>query len=186
MHRLLPALLASACVVGVAVAAVAVPGSQQHTTTRTHSAQRGLTPVLPGSVNIVRFQRFGGAQRCDGDSCGVGVPGDIPQFTLPSSPTKYRSTLTVSFRFRAWGNDATFAVRPRLNGAADVIRLVPGTRPLLSTGGRLDTATLVVRPALLSGGVAYKLHVDPRITHRLVKAGIKLTRVLYSVQAWSA
>jgi hypothetical protein len=183
MHRLLPALLVSACVVAVAVAAGAVPGSQQ-APTRTQSAQRGLTPTLPGSVNIVRFQRFGGAQHCDGDVCGQGVPSEIPQFTLPTSPTKYHSTLTVSFRYRASGRGATFFVRPRLN-AADVITLVPGTRPLLSTGGRLDTTTLVVRPALLSGGVAYKLHVDPRIAHRLARASIKITRVLYSVQAWS-
>jgi hypothetical protein len=184
MRRLLPALIASLCVAAVAIVAVWLAGTQHHQATH-QAARRGVVTALPGSVNVVRYQKFGGAEKCQGDSCGVGVAARTRPFTLPLNSGGYHSILTVSFRYSAFGRNATFAVRPRL-GAAHGVSLLPAVRPVLSTNGRFSTASFVVRPALLAGGLAYHLALDASITHRLAQAGISLTQVVYSLQAWTA
>lgn len=190
MRRLLPALLTSACVAGVAVAAVAVAGTSHHGTTPHQAARRGVVPTLPGSVHIVRFEPGGGYATCSGNSCsGGGSASPGSQFHLPASPTAYRSTLTVSFRYRASGTGATFVVHPDLfpeaAGAAEV-PTVPKQRPVLGTGGRAQTMTLVFRPGLLTGGTRYGFGVSPDIAHYLHEARISVSRVVFTLDAWSA
>jgi len=185
MRRLLPALLTSACVAALAVAAVAVSSTAHHGTT-THQAARGVVPTLPGSINVIRFQKFGGSVNCDGDACGVGVPANPNGFTLPASLPTYTSALTVSFQYRASGKNARFAVAAHVtrSGSGHDVASTPATRPVLSTGGGLESTTLVFKPAPLSGNVLYTFEVVPKITHRLTRAKIVVTQVVYSLEVW--
>jgi hypothetical protein len=188
MRRLLPALLTSACVAAVAVAAVAVAGTPHHATSTHQAARRGVVPTLPGSINVVRYQSFGGSYECDGDACGVSGSVSGNGFTLPASPLGYRSTLTVSFRYRAGGKDATFAVAAHVANSANghVVAELPAKRSVLSTGGRAGSTTLVFRPDLLTGATTYHFEVRPFLTHHLNKARIAVTQVVFGLQAWTA
>jgi RNA 3'-terminal phosphate cyclase len=55
---------------------------------------------------------------------------------------------------------------------------------VLSTGGNLGSATLVFKPAALSGGTNYIFQIRPTLTHHLTRAKIVVTQVVYSLQAW--
>jgi hypothetical protein len=184
MRRLMPALLTSACIAAVAVAAVMVAGTAHHGTATNKAA--GVLPTLPGSVNVVRFQKFGGSYQCDGDSCGVSGSVSSNGFTLPVSPTAYTSALTVSFQYRAGGKNARFAVAAHVtrSGTGHHVASTPAQRAVLSTGGGLGTATLVFKPAPLSGNVLYTFEVTPKITHRETRAKIVVTQVVYDLRAW--
>jgi hypothetical protein len=184
MRRFMPALLTSACIAAVAVAAVAVTGTAHHRTSADQA--RGVLPTLPGSVNVIRFQKFGGAVKCDGDACGVGVAANPNGFTLPFSPTAYTSSLTVSFQYRASGKNARFAVAAHVtrSGSGHDVASTPATRAVLSTGGGLGSTTLVFKPAPLSGNVLYTFEVVPRITHRQTRAKIVVSQVVYDLTVW--
>jgi hypothetical protein len=142
-------------------------------------------------VHIVRYQRGGGFASCSGNgSCsGGGSASPSLQFTLPASPTNYRSTLTLSFKYRASGSGATFVVRPELfpevSGGTSV-PTVPSARPVLATGGRAQTMTLVFRPGPLHGGTRYGLGISPDLAHYLNSAHISVSSVVYTLEAWSA
>jgi hypothetical protein len=185
MRRVVAVLLTVASVVAAAVLAIAFAGSP-HGSAQHPAARRGVLPTLPGSVSVVRFQKFGGAYKCDGDSCSVGGSVSGNGFTLPVSPTAYRSTLTVSFRYRASGKDARFAVRAFVSNASSghAVANLPASRPVLSTGGSLASTTLVFKPAALSGGTNYTFQIRPTLTHHLTRAQIVVTQVVYSLQAW--
>jgi hypothetical protein len=181
MRRLLPPLLASVAVAAVAVAAVAGATPARRVPTTQHAA-RGVTPVLPGSVHVVRYQGFAAKTACHGSTCsGSGSAG--PQFRLPASATPYRSTLTISFRYSAGGRSATFVVAPDIFPGPVSTR--PTRRPVVSTSGRLQTATMVFRPGLLSGGVRYGLGISPDIVDYLTRARISVSQVVYGLDAWS-
>lgn len=183
MRRTVSLLLTVASVIAAALLAVTLgraTGGSSH-----HEAARGVVPTLPGSMQFVRYQRVAGSASCTGTSCsGSGNSG--PQFTLPASAVPYRSILTISFRYRASGPGATFVVNPSVfaqtNGHA--VALLPARRPVLATGGREQSMTLVFRPALLSGNTPYGLDVSPDIAHYLNTASISVTQVVYTVQAW--
>jgi hypothetical protein len=187
MRRLLPALLTSTCVAGVAVAAIALGGTAHRPTSSTHQAGRGVLPTLPGSVHIVRYQRGGSFTSCTGTSCSGGSTASPGlEFSLPPSPTAYRSTLTLSFRYRASGAGATFVVRPELfaESSGHAVTTVPASRPVLGTGGRAQTMTLVFRTGPLSGGTRYGFGVTPDIAHMLRTARIAVSSVVYTLDAW--
>jgi hypothetical protein len=150
------------------------------------AAHRGVVPTLPGSVNVVRYQRFGGSYQCDGDACGVGQAVSSNGFTLPVSPTAYRSTLAVSFRYRASGKDARFAVRAFVSNASNghPVANLPANRPVLSTRGVLGSATLVFKPAPLTGGTKYLFQIRPTLTSHVTRAKIVVTQVVFNLQAW--
>jgi len=179
--RRVVAVLATVVSVVAAVVVAGALGRTSHDAAQRQAAPGGIVPALPGSVDIVRYQKFGGSKHCDSDSCGIGLSPQALHFTLPSAATMYRSTLTVSFRYRASGKEARFAVAPHVGPGVDV---QPYGRRLLGTNNQLSTATFVVRPDLLAGGVQYGLRVEPDITHKLVKAGITVTQVVYSLHAW--
>ena len=185
MRRFVPALLSSACIAAVAVAAVAVTGTADHRDNGLQAA-RGIVPTLPGSTNVIRFQKFGGSVRCDGDACGVGVSANPNGFTLPVSTIAYTSSLTVSFQYRASGKNARFAVAAHVttSGAGHDVASTPATRAVLSTGGGLGSATLVFKPAPLSGNVLYTFEVVPKITHRETRAAIVVRQVVYDLRVW--
>lgn len=184
MRRLMPALLTSACIAALAVAAVAVAGTGHHGTT-THKAA-GVLPTLPGSINVIRFQKFGGSYQCNGDSCGVSGAVSSNGFTLPFSPTAYTSSFTVSFQYRASGKNARFAVAAHVtaSGTGHKVASTPASRAVLSTGGGLGSATLVFKPAPLSGNVLYTFEVSPKLVHYETKAKIVVTQVVYNLEAW--
>lgn len=184
MRRLISVVLTIAGVIAAVTVAIAVAGDAHHGTT-THKAA-GVLPTLPGSFNVVRFQKFGGSYQCDGDACGVGGAANPNGFTLPFSPTAYTSALTVSFQYRASGKNARFAVAAHVtkSGSGQHVASTPSARAVLSTGGALGSATLVFKPAPLSGNVLYTFDVTPKITHRETRAKIVVTQVVYSLQVW--
>jgi hypothetical protein len=173
---------------------VALTRSSDHAPAHQAARQR-TTASLPGSIDIDRYQRFAGLVHSAGDFCGPTGPTGVPHFTLPASASAYHATLTVSFQYRAHGNGRTFTVWPAIAslGPPRLADSLPKSRPVLSTGGALSTATVVVRASGLSGGADYLLsvhpemsigcHIDPR-TGTLVNAGISVTRVVYSLHAW--
>jgi hypothetical protein len=146
----------------------------------------GVLPALPGSVNVIRFQKFGGSYQCDGDSCGAGGAVSANGFTLPASPTAYASTLSVSFQYRASGKGARFAVAAHVTKSATghALASTPAQRAVISTSAQAGSATLVFRPAPLSGGVTYTFEVSPKLTHYVTKGKIVVTQVVFNLQAW--
>lgn len=183
MRRFVSVALTVMSVIAAVAVAVTLSGSSHGS--KIHQAG-GVLPTLPGSVNVVRFQKFGGSMKCDGDSCGAGGAVSGNGFTLPFSPTAYTSSLTVSFQYRASGKNATFSVASHVTTSATGhdVASTPATRPVLSTGGRLGSATLVFKPAPLSGNVLYTFEIIPKITHRQTRAAIVVTQVVYDLKVW--
>ena len=183
MRRVVSVVLSVVSVIAAVLVAVTLAGSSPGS--KTHQAG-GVLPTLPGSVNVIRFQKFGGSVKCDGDACGVGGSVSGNGFTLPFSPTAYTSSLTLSFQYRASGKNATFAVASHVttSGAGHDVASTPAARAVLSTGGGLGSATLVFKPAPLSGNVLYTFEVVPKITHRQTRAKIVVTQVVYDLTVW--
>lgn len=184
MRRAIAVLLAVGSVIAAVVIAAGLAGSAHRTAP--HLAARAVPPpTLPGSVNIVRYQRGGATAFCNGDSCGASGSGNSSLlFTLPASSIPYRSTLTISFRYRGTGKNAAFAVSGTLSRSGPSIVTSPATRPLGPTGGRYQSATMVFRPALLAGGVNYTLGISADISHHVGSARIAVDHVTYALQAW--
>jgi hypothetical protein len=186
MRRVVSVLLSVAAVVAAVVVAVGFarssPGTAQHL-----SARGVPPPTLPGSVNVVRYQRAGTEAFCRDGSCGAGgSSGSNLEFSLPASSVPYRSTLTISFRYQATGKDAAFTVRGTVDGPGHLVATAPATRPLGPTGGAFESATMVFRPALLVGGVTYTFSVAADISRHVGNARIGVSNVVYSLQAWIA
>jgi hypothetical protein len=184
MRRIVSLVLTVASVIAAAVVAVALAGGA-HGGTHHAAAQRRVVATLPGSVQIVRYQRFAGGASCTGTSCsGSGWSG--PEFTLPASSAGYHAALTVSFRYRASGAGATFVVTPSVSPASGghPLAVLPAHRSLIGTGGLPQSMTVVFRPTLLSGAIRYSLNVEPDIAHYLTSASISVSQVVYSLTAW--
>jgi hypothetical protein len=185
MSRIVSLVVTVASVIAAAVGAVVLAG-RPHGGAHHAAAQRGVIPTLPGSVQIVRYQGVAGSASCTGNSCSAsGSAG--PQFTLPASAVKYRSVLTISFRYRANGPGATFVVHPDLfpetpNGHA--VDIFPARRPVLATGGQQQSMTVTFKPALLSGSTPYGVGISPDIAHFVTSASISVTQVVYTLTAW--
>jgi hypothetical protein len=196
MRRVVPIVLTIACVVGAVIVSVALAGTANRGPSQ-QAAHTSVTPTLPGSINIVRYQRLGASQDCHGTHVAAGR---IPRFTLPASASQYRGTLTVSFRYRAHGlNGTTFAVSPFMvtpfaPRPPSQPALLPTERPLLPTASRSSTTTIISQASPLYGRHEYRLGMqasmagpclDPA-TGDLATSALRLTQVVYSVHVWTS
>lgn len=197
MRRAVAIVLTIMCVVLAAVVSVLLAVAAHRTPSHQEAAGKGITPTLPGSITIVRYQRLGASQDCHGTRVAAGR---IPRFTLPASASPYRATLTVSFRYGARGSTGTtFAVKPLVAAPLAPFppsqpTLLPPDRPLMPTGSRSTTTTILSQVSSLYGGHQYRLAMqtsmkgfclDPA-TGDLAKSAIRLTQVVYSVHVWTS
>lgn len=195
VRRVFAVILTIASVVAGVVVIVALTRASNRTPAQT--AAKGVAQTRAGSVNIVRYQRFGGSSTACG---GSDVATQVPRFTLPGSASQYSMTLTVSLRYRTYGKGATFSVAPHVAAPFAPYppaqpTMQPTNRPLLPTGGQLNTATFVTQVSAVFGAHEYRMYLEPAArlpggfcltsSGDVVRAGIRLTQVVYSVQAWS-
>lgn len=82
---------------------------------------------------------------------------------LASAATPYEATLTITFRYSAVKSARGYVVRPAVVGPdGKAVPLRPaGAQPVIATGGRQDTRTLVFSVHGLKGGVEYALSNTP-------------------------
>ena len=115
---------------------------------------------------------------------------------LPAAVGSYRATLTVSFRYRATTSATGYVVHPAvLSSATTAVRAYPaGARPVLATGGRGQSMTIVLRLGSLRGGFTYGLTNNPDFAGglhldrqgNLPTGSISVSQVVFEVQAWPA
>jgi hypothetical protein len=170
--------------------------------TRTHapnSQQVGsgaLVARLPGSIHVVRSEAVGGTTACN-PHITCHTSGYTPvTFRLPTTVREYHATLTVSFRYRASTSSTGYVVQPAVlsPGHKAVAASPAGARPVLSTGGRQQSMTIVLRLSKLEGGVTYGLKNNPDFSGglhlnsqgKLPSGSISVSQIVFSLQAWAA
>jgi len=151
---------------------------------------------LPGSTHIVRSRAARLTTACN-PHITCHSSGFVPvKFSLPANVSTYRATLIVSFRYRASRSATGYVVKPAVVTADNkaVAAYPAGPRPVLSTGGRLQSMTIVLSVTGLKGGTSYGLKNDPDFANgihldshgNLPTGSISVTQVLYSLEAWAA
>ena len=193
MRRVVAVVSAVVGVIAAALVASSLAAGMQ--SPDAHSGGSGRTAALPGSVVIVRTGS-GGTTACN-PHIVCSESGYAPvTFTMPANVRSYRATLTVSFRYRATRSATAYVVHPAVLGPhRTVVAAYPaGARPVLSTGGRQQSMTIVLRLGELRGGRTYALKNNPDFAGglhldskgELPSGSITVSQVVYQVQAWAA
>ena len=190
--------LISLTVVGVIAAAVVAysVAHRSHAPAARPAARGGALATLPGTVHVVRSQAYRMTTACNPHIVCHTSSFTPVTFRLPANVGKYRATLTVSFRYRASSSATGYVVNPAVVTAdrKSVGASPAGPRPLLSTGGRLQSMTVVLSVPSLKGGITYGLKNDPDFAGGIhfdsngnVPTGsISVSQVVYSLNARAA
>src|SRR4051794_12791196 len=111
MRRVVPVVLSMVGVIAVVVVAYSLT-HRTHTPAAQPAGRGGAAETLPGGIHVVRSQSARLATECNPHIVCHSSGFAPARFTLPAGVSKYRATLTVSFRYRASSSATGYVVKP--------------------------------------------------------------------------